>query len=625
MVFTKPQLIIFLVGLLIIPLFSGGHNIPYIIAAILISLLAAFLTSRLSERPALGWKGPVLPMLALITWSALSLAWSVNRYQTINWVIVLGLVVSTFILTYQFSNKPELIKFWIRLYLVVAVLFSLFGFGLYLTQSYDRFTSTIYWANPAAGYLLPAIIIAWWQWAEFKQRWSAVSGIIVSTAFLLTFSRGAGLILALGGVGVVAVLRRPLNFWLRLLAGVGASAALFILLNFARTQFFHQHVLDQGSRFSEAARGESVSFQDRLNYLRSAVDIWQDHPLLGTGAATYATVHPQYQTRVISASSSAHNIYVQMVSELGLVGGILLLWLLFEIARSLRLAWKAEPTRRPLIIGLILLLLHLGIEIDNSYPVILILTASLTGLAYLQPSSRPSKAKIYPWALPIALLLLAIPSYSSYASTLKVQQGDLALDDHDYEQAANLYLSAHSTLTYDPDVLTKQGIARFTLNAIRIQPAENIASAQKLARQAIKQDPEDSQHYFLLARVQRENSAWDQAEQAYLTALAKDPYNHPDYYSDLATLYMQLNQLNKAAQTLDKAITLYPDSVVGNRFFIPTTIVDVSNLYLARAILDQKLQNNAAAQVAVSKALKINPDSSGAKIVQSELKAQLSE
>jgi O-antigen ligase len=113
----------------------------------------------------------------------------------------------------------------------------------------------------------------------------------------------------------------------------------------------HHAKVVPGSRFAEAASGESKSTSDRLYYLGSAFDMWLAHPWGGTGAGTYRDVHPQYQKRVISASSNAHNFYVQTLAELGLVGTLALvavmLWLLAGGLRGL----VAEPEMVPVAIG----------------------------------------------------------------------------------------------------------------------------------------------------------------------------------------------------------------------------------------------------------------------------------
>jgi len=83
-------------------------------------------------------------------------------------------------------------------------------------------------------------------------------------------------------------------------------------------------------------RGGLFHFKDpanpivlRLANWNIALKIIGDFPFLGVGLGNYGTVFPKYYTPNIQPSQFAHNTYLQVFSEVGVVGGVFLLLFLF--------------------------------------------------------------------------------------------------------------------------------------------------------------------------------------------------------------------------------------------------------------------------------------------------------
>jgi len=83
------------------------------------------------------------------------------------------------------------------------------------------------------------------------------------------------------------------------------------------------------------------------------VEIIGDYPLFGTGLGTFASIYPAYDESGKSVRySHAHNDYLEYLSELGVVGLILLLGGLVFIVVSSFLIWRVR--RHPEVKGLAL-------------------------------------------------------------------------------------------------------------------------------------------------------------------------------------------------------------------------------------------------------------------------------
>ena len=551
----------------IAPWFSGGQEPVAMIIGAGALLLASLLLWRQPQSRTLV-RGPLVwSWWGLMAWAALSLVWTANRYSTALWLsewLMAGLV---FWLAYAVAGEKQGRELLQRLYLVSAGIFGVVALWLFMTQAYGRLTGTFYWPNPAAAYLMPAVILCvdkvrrcqgrrGWFWA------AAAAGFLA--AFWLTDSRAATIVLVvlLGIYCLVSKLNK--GFWIKFVFNTVISVGLGVALSWLSIfSAHHGTALVPGSRFAEAASGESQSVSDRLVFLQSTVKIWWDNPLLGTGAGTYPDVHPKYQGRVVSASASAHNMYAQTLSELGIVGGLLLLsvlgWMFAGVVRGI----VKHPEVIATVLGVVGLLVHFGLDIDAQYPALLMLAALLLGLCYQQWSvvwGRPS------WRGAVVAAALLVPAVSLYKSQAWADAAATYQEAGDYEGAASRYEVAQNVAVFNPDLVGAEGIAWYSAGATGGKDAKKDGDmALDLARQAERLDPSDGQHYQLEGRVLSQLGHEREAEAALWKALKLDPYNHPQYALDLATLQLSRGDKDGAATTIQSMLAQYPDEVIANR------------------------------------------------------------
>lgn len=552
-------LIVFGLLLAFVPWMAGGRDA----LAMLISAAGLAVAGMLALRR-YSLNGVSSPVLAIsigvwLSWGALSQLWSVNRYQSQLWLMMMLLAALAAIITVV---QPRLNRQWlIGGYLIMATIMVLAGLYMYLTGDYDRFTSTFYWANPAAAYLLPAVLLATWWGVRYRWWWMMVVALITATGFWLTDSRGATLTLALVAGLSFAASQRVRQRWkgILLVAVLSFAAAWGVTL----LKSNHQAV-QPGSRYVEAAQGESTSGKDRLSYLSDSLAIWWDHPLAGTGAGTFATVHPQYQTSATNASTDPHNIYVQALAEQGIVGACLLAWVLLLIIAGVINGVSRHPQCAPLALAAGALLIHFGLDINGRYPALLVLVAVLLALVY-QPLIRSDAPR---HARPTIMLLLALTLglvSANYLSVHARQNAEIHNDNGDFDLAAQANQQSHQIVIHDPDSWNAEGIDYFVLASINNDRQANLAKARDLANQAIQRDPLDAQHYFLLGRVERLAGNPQAAKQAFERTLQLDRYNHAEYYADLVALQLSQGDLDGARQTVDTALTIFTDQVIANR------------------------------------------------------------
>jgi tetratricopeptide (TPR) repeat protein len=583
------------------PWLSGGQE-PL---AGLISVFALLMGTVLAWRqPAVRQLKPgplAVSYLALVAWAALSLLWSANRYSSLVWLAGLVGAGLAFRLAYLVAGDDDGWQRIVWLYLVSALAVVAYGGYLYLTSGYDRFTSSFYWPNPAAAYLIPAIFWSFDRWRRGGHWVNGKLAIIFGASFVLTASRAAAAVVLLLLAIYLLCIRPNRRLWITLLFSILGSILIAYGFVYVRQALQPKAVITTpGSRLSPASAGNLQSGSDRIHYLESTINIWVAHPILGTGAGTFADVHPQYQGRVVSASTNAHNAYLQILAELGLLGFLILGWLGFSlVVGTLRGVWQ-QPKLLALWLGMAGLWLHFGLDIDAQYPALLLLAASLAGALYYQ---RPSQRSLG-WWWPVAAVGVTAVVACTYLSSVWTVRGQAAQDANDYATAAADFQRAHSYGVYDPDVLTAEGINRYTL--AKEGEASQAGPALALARAAERADRDDAQHRQLEGRVLELKGDTKGAEAAYREALRLDPYNHPEYSYDLALLEWHEGRIGDALTTADAMLAQYPPAVVANRAADPAIAESLAELAVFEGTVHLQAGDLPAARASSKQALSLD-------------------
>ena len=167
--------------------------------------------------------------------------------------------------------------------------------------------------SAAATALLLAAVGAGLLWAalvEFERR-ASISGMRLRRAV----------------AGAVAVLA--------LVAAVGGVASAGRIHDFADRQYTAFVTLG-GAQGEPTASRLATGAGNRYDYWRVAVSAWREHPIAGVGAGGYDK--PYFAQRTTSEDiRQPHSLPLQVLSELGVVGGVLLIAALLIIALG---AWR---------------------------------------------------------------------------------------------------------------------------------------------------------------------------------------------------------------------------------------------------------------------------------------------
>lgn len=316
-------------------------------------------------------------------------------------------------------------------------------------------------------------------------------------------------------------------------------------------------------------RTYSIGF--RFNLWQAALQIFQQEWLLGVGPGNFgrALLRLNDSTLPRQQVGSAHNIYLNTAAELGLVGLLAGATLYYFTARSWLAHWRrlTTPAAKIRLIGLGAALAGLAVQLlADSYaatPNILVTMALLAGVVAPLKIERPSRFKLAPAALALAVLLASLAGWLwlaradwHYESSFRREQaGNLPEAVAEAEQvyqldpalALRLFRLAllEARLAHQSgDVVLRQaaidhyqtGLARepilglnsANLAALLWQNGQQIEAIDLLTRTvAVESDP---QYWLNLGYFFEQQADWESAARAYghalgaSTGLAASPF-----------------------------------------------------------------------------------------------------
>jgi O-antigen ligase len=201
--------------------------------------------------------------------------------------------------------------------------------------------------NPFAGYLtivLPlAVCMALCRANPTAFRWLSLGAAgLIAVGVGLSQSRGAWLG---GGVAALCLLLAWSGFTRRLLIPCGLAGIL--LLGLALAGLLPASILDRLAQTVEyfgvfdvrsvEVTSENWAIVERMAHWQAGWYMFLDHPWLGVGAGNYPAAYPDYFVATWrEALGHAHNYYLNILAELGVLGGGVLL--VFVSSAFIRLA-----------------------------------------------------------------------------------------------------------------------------------------------------------------------------------------------------------------------------------------------------------------------------------------------
>ena len=431
-----------------------------------------------------------------------------------------------------------------------------------------RVFSTFVLPSSLAGYLGMVIPIAGllvWQTSSWK-RWLTLAGLlIILLCFFFTYSLGAWLIFflfLLGGLLVVFFIGKSRKRWLFLLI----ILLIFILIGGGLLS-------KRGLPLARNFAGGAVRLRI-LNWM-STLKIIRDYPLLGKGLGSFALIYPRYKFVSANEVRYAHNWYLQLAAETGILGLALFIGFLGFIILPIVRRVKEILTRGALkksfscwlevafFISLLFFLLHNLADFDAYLPEVAITGWIIAGLivspSYQRKKGRSQQAKNI--VVILVILSLIVWAGLNYFSGYYFQRGETFYDtDIDYS-ISQLKLS-RKFMPIQADCLAFLGSA-YNRKALGNEKENYLPKAISSYQQAISLEPTvASFHYMLGWLYWREGNSF-----ASLLEFGKAVDNYPTlgkYHTSIAQAYEALGDRDQALQEYTQALVLDPHDTLAS-------------------------------------------------------------
>src|SRR5437660_5109363 len=336
------------------PLINGGTtHVPVLIIRLTLLVMATvwIIASMKSGRITVPWSRIFVPVAVFLGWATLSILWSPYTAISLQWLLSLFSYALMLFLVLQLVDSPWQVWGLVMVILGMGLFEAGVGMYQYLWLGKLRSTGTFFNPNFFATYEVATFAVAFgllcFRGREDGFRWAKpllwLTAVVVGLAFVLAQSRGA-LLAFVAAVAFIGLSRFGKPFFGILLLGFVLGAIV--------PNPLQQRILAVGTN-------EPYAFT-RLDIWKNSLQRIADRPW-GVGLGIYKYTSFRYRfpiegsiARFAKRAESAHNDYLQMAVELGVVGMVMFLvglgFLGWEIRETLRLG--LEPWERGVVIGL---------------------------------------------------------------------------------------------------------------------------------------------------------------------------------------------------------------------------------------------------------------------------------
>jgi O-antigen ligase len=228
-----------------------------------------------------------------------------------------------------------------------------------------------YGHNHVANIIVFLFPLALHMWLTKKHRVYLGMVLVVLGGLVVSFARGAWLLI--GGYIVTAVfLYKNMSVWVKTclisLTIVVVSVVVFFGVFHGASSDIHD--ADVLTRLTI----KPPVLESRLPYWQQAVQAIEDRPVFGAGPGTFYLLSKRFQQEEQTHSWFAHSLPLELMAELGMVGFVgvvFLLWVLFS-----------RLSRGPLFVSVVLTLAYSLYEINGNFLVIWLLFWASVGVLY---------------------------------------------------------------------------------------------------------------------------------------------------------------------------------------------------------------------------------------------------
>ena len=477
------------------------HMAAYIQVGAMV-VLTLFLLSSFVRKQVFILRSPVLlPLLLFYGWAMLSILWADTKYEAVvdglDWS---GAFLCAFLVVLLLRNVTALNVLLFFLF-ISGLLMALLGIGQWLfgidwVQQHIVPAATFSNKNMAGQYgvlTLPIAVILFLRSRSNLHIWFfSISMALIVTYIVYTRSRGAlvGLlteIIILSGLLIYLKHKHGYHFFDDLpikKVALGAALALFLGMTYLTPAMLGNEAAVKAA--SIGSKGDALSSENGIEVLKKVVNfsgsadtrttmwgnsipMFRDNFLVGVGLGNWTVHYATYQSWFKPDKSlmrnqyhaNAHNDYIEILCELGIIGFALFIWVIVSFLRViLRLLNDPHKDYFLIAMGLILAVAGIAVNAMFSFPLkqpvpifmVMIYIAVLSNVYGLSIEAGRDYALSMP-AIPFRGLMVVLAAlataglfglqYNWYKSELYYRTAVISLQSQKYREAYAAAKRAH--------------------------------------------------------------------------------------------------------------------------------------------------------------------------------------
>lgn len=575
--------------------------VSYVLAAVLVLAWAA----KLFFAPVVSWKkSPVhIPVLAFFLYALFRYFTSPLEYDGRLEVLNIGLYTAVyFACAANFHRSRDRMIFIAALTLLVLLEsgYALWQFWTKSTQvlSYvrpgiykGRGSGTYICPNHLAGLIeiiLPLLIarVVLWRPSKSTAQSSVLFKVLLAYAALMALMALTSTLSRASWIATTVALLTFLlwgqwewrQLWPRLLGGAAAIGILILIA--VNVGPIRTYIL---MSFNEPSAAKPVALTDQTLGLRTlmwkdTLAMIRDHPLLGTGPATWQWFHYSYQPKELQVGPDyAHNDILNLASDYGLIGFALVLVAIIAFFRHAGtfMGPSNSSEHRSFAIGaavaLTAIILHSWFDFNMHIPGNALLLSALLGFTVAMEDSgkrypRVEMNRVFRYSLGAVLVALTAAGLwfvkqAAFATHYK-HQGDKYKSFLYWDDALAFYKRSLAIDPRDPTPYVRMADIYRVQSIGRVDPARK-SEREELARQAIDLyqksldlNPRQPAVIAMMAQSYGLAGKPKEAVETYHKAIAIAPTS-AYLYQELGLFYMRQGDEEKATAALENSIQLF--------------------------------------------------------------------
>lgn len=383
------------------------------------------------------------------------------------------------------------------------------------------------------------------------------------------------------------------------------------------------------SRIRESLDLKSTNIRFRILCYESTMNIIKDHPVTGTGTGTFYNIYPKYRVpemkevfTFVETPRYAHNDFLQVGSETGLLGLSIFVWLIITFFRAglTNLRKIKEPYWRWIVVGIIAGFSGMLIQMVFDFPFyrpettlcFWVMIATMSVIEKRREEKKSFRVNLAAGlkllaavALIIAVWLMFKCSFDPLLGNMHYNRG-LRLERHGNRAGAvqkynlalkkekfnDIYYTKLGTLY--GEMARQQGIAEEQKKEYLTGAMENFKKAAEICPYYAGYKYNLGQSYLFYA-LAFDRKMIDKAKEELKGAIALSSYSEAElFHNQLGLAYKEQGMIDEAIVEYESALKINPKTI--------QSLINLGNTYYAKGWYDLAIQT-------YFRALEIDPNS----------------